>query len=72
MIDDFSSTTDQSVHARDIWQKDPERNLTAAIPPSIPYSDYLRRFKVSRQNSEYAFFHPYIPPSRPYFIPEKV
>lgn len=52
----------------------PDKNLTAAIPPSIPYSDYLRRYKVSRSNSEYhgGFFHPYIPPSRPNFIPENV
>lgn len=53
-----------------------ENNLTSAIPPSIPYSDYLRRYKVSRANSEFShhgsFFHSYIPPSGPNFIPEKV
>ncbi|KAG2229708.1 hypothetical protein INT48_004225 [Thamnidium elegans] len=52
-----------------------EKNLTAAIPPSIPYSDYLRRYKVTRSNSESdhhgSFFHSFIPPSRPKFIPEK-
>lgn len=53
-----------------------DKNLTAAIPPSIPYSDYLRRYKVVRSNSEFdhhgSFFHSFIPPSRPKFIPEKV
>lgn len=53
-----------------------QSNLTSAIPPSIPYSDYLRRFKVQRLNSEYShqgsFFHTFIPPSKPNFIPENV
>lgn len=53
-----------------------EKNLTAAIPPSIPYSDYLRRYKVTRSNSEFSlhgsFFHSFLPPSRPKFVPEKV
>lgn len=57
-------------------KREAENNLTSAIPPSIPYSDYLRRYKVSRANSEFnhhgSFFHSYIPPSGPNFIPEKV
>jgi hypothetical protein len=72
LIIDNLSSTGQSIHARDVYHKKSEKNLTAAIPPSIPYSDYLRRFKLSQLNTEYAFFHPYIPPSRPHFIPEKV
>lgn len=52
----------------------PEKDLTAAIPPSIPYSDYLRRYKVKRSYTDYDysdFFHPFIPPSHSQFIPEK-
>ncbi|CAO3610069.1 unnamed protein product [Mucor hiemalis] len=64
----YYSQTDQRISDED------DRNLTSAIPPSIPYSAYLRRFKVSRSNSEYGhqsgFFHPFIPPSKPVFIPE--
>ncbi|KAI8968020.1 hypothetical protein BDF20DRAFT_203466 [Mycotypha africana] len=51
-----------------------EKNLVAAIPPSIPYSDYLRRYKVKRYGSEIdygSFFHSFMPPSKPHFIPEK-
>lgn len=66
----YYSQTDQRISDED------DRNLTSAIPPSIPYSAYLRRFKVSRSNSEYGhqsgFFHPFIPPSKPVFIPESV
>jgi hypothetical protein len=71
------SSSDEQEHDQQQRQRyKPDKNLTAAIPPSIPYSDYLRRYKVSRSNSDVnphgGFFHPYIPPSRPNFIPEKV
>lgn len=65
-----NQTDTQSRHPKRTLEKD----LKAAIPPSIPYSDYLRRFKVLRPNAEYShvgFFHPYIPPSQPHFVPEK-
>lgn len=75
---DVSSSNEQRLEdQRERHEKrEAENNLTAAIPPSIPYSDYLRRYKVSRSNSEFShhgsFFHSFIPPSRPTFIPEKV
>ncbi|EPB81388.1 hypothetical protein HMPREF1544_11901 [Mucor circinelloides 1006PhL] len=69
--DDYTSSLDQTQHG---IKRTAEKNLKAAIPPSIPYSDYLRRFKVIRPNSEFkhgGFFHPFIPPSQPHFVPEK-
>ncbi|CAO3600899.1 unnamed protein product [Absidia cylindrospora] len=46
-----------------------------SIPPSIPYSGYLNRFAVKRAihsvGRAQAFFHPYIPPPKPFFIPLK-
>ncbi|KAI9475562.1 MAG: hypothetical protein EXX96DRAFT_506047 [Benjaminiella poitrasii] len=68
---DGSSSEQQQEYSS---KKMPEKNLTAAIPPSIPYSDYLRRFKVSRPDHDFrhgGFFYPFIPPSQLHFIPEK-
>ncbi|KAL0077339.1 hypothetical protein J3Q64DRAFT_1665618 [Phycomyces blakesleeanus] len=45
----------------------------ASIPPSIPYSGYLKRYRVKRATSSnhgHSFFHPYLPPPRTSFIPQ--
>ncbi|KAI8339604.1 hypothetical protein BC941DRAFT_254942 [Chlamydoabsidia padenii] len=46
-----------------------------AIPPSIPYSDYLNRFAVKRATNQVGrgqtFFHPYVPPPKTTFVPLK-
>lgn len=72
---DNSSSSESTERARNRFNRSPETNLAAAIPPSIPYSDYLRRYKVKRSYTEYnhgEFFYPFIPPSHSQFIPEKV
>lgn len=73
--DSYTSSSNQTDSAsRHHAKRKPEKDLKAAIPPSIPYSDYLRRFKVLRPNAEFnhgGFFHPYMPPSQPHFVPEK-
>ncbi|KAI8987036.1 hypothetical protein BDB01DRAFT_849190 [Pilobolus umbonatus] len=51
------------------------RLSVTAIPPSIPYSDYLRRYRITRFNSDFlddGCYHPYMAPSRSNFIPEKI
>lgn len=71
--DAYTSSTNQQNENKN-HRRNPEKNLKAAIPPSIPYSDYLRRYKLIRPNSEFnhgGFFHPFIPPSQPHFVPEK-
>ncbi|KAI8360778.1 hypothetical protein BD560DRAFT_491673 [Blakeslea trispora] len=50
------------------------KELKSAIPPSIPYSDYLRSYKINRVGNDKnfgSFFHPYVPPSQTSFVPEK-
>ncbi|ORZ07569.1 hypothetical protein BCR42DRAFT_150196 [Absidia repens] len=46
-----------------------------AIPPSIPYSDYLNRYAIKRATNlvgrGQTFFHPYVPPPKTSFIPLK-
>ena len=51
------------------------KGLKPAIPPSIPYSDYLRSYRIDRTGVDTnlgSFFHPYVPPSQSLFVPEKV
>ncbi|KAG2212468.1 hypothetical protein INT46_008005 [Mucor plumbeus] len=71
--DAYTSSSDQQNENKNRRQN-PKKDLKAAIPPSIPYSDYLRRYKVIRPNSEFnhgGFFHSFIPPSQPHFVSEK-
>ncbi|KAI8885811.1 hypothetical protein K501DRAFT_331672 [Backusella circina FSU 941] len=49
-----------------------EEEMSSAIPQSIPYSDYLRRFRIDKKpNHHHSFFHEFAPPVRRSFVPEK-
>lgn len=57
------------------FKSSPKNILKTAIPPSIPYGGYLRRYKVKRPYSYHEdeeFFDPHLPPAHPQFVPEKV
>ncbi|KAI8885057.1 hypothetical protein K501DRAFT_284510 [Backusella circina FSU 941] len=71
--DEYDSSTEET-HSQTSSCKPTQKDLKAAIPQSIPYSDYLRRFKINKPStgcSHSNFFHSYIPPPRCTFIPEK-
>ncbi|KAG1054268.1 hypothetical protein G6F43_003711 [Rhizopus delemar] len=71
ITDLLSSEDEQSAHINGTYTlpQASEKNLPSVIPPSIPYSDYLRRYKIDRSNCRLS--HPFIPPSRPQIVPEK-
>ncbi|KAI9029541.1 hypothetical protein CLU79DRAFT_810102 [Phycomyces nitens] len=66
---------DENEAKRRSFECHPSKNSTTepAIPPSIPYSGYLKRYRVKRATSSshgHSFFHPYLPPPRTCFIPQ--
>ncbi|KAI8065374.1 uncharacterized protein B0P05DRAFT_589949 [Gilbertella persicaria] len=74
--EDQGITSDEEANDQrtEIYRKISTKELKSAIPPSIPYSDYLRRYRIERKDTELSFggfFHPYIPPSQASFYPEK-
>lgn len=47
-----------------------EGKAPSVVPPSIPYSDYLRRYKIVHPEDH--FLHPFISPPKARFVAQKV
>ncbi|KAI7863888.1 hypothetical protein BDF14DRAFT_1972429 [Spinellus fusiger] len=67
------SSEDIVNQAMDSYEQNNMRNnvTESAIPPSIPYSDYLKRYSIKRATTSshgFGFFHPYLPPPKTVFI----
>ncbi|RUS13796.1 hypothetical protein BC937DRAFT_94764, partial [Endogone sp. FLAS-F59071] len=81
--EDQRSDSDSGISADELSDQDGELFLPtssgiprpAAIPPSIPYRSYLKRYRVHRSrpiNSNNAFFNAFVPPPRTFFSPAMV
>ncbi|CAO3695982.1 unnamed protein product [Umbelopsis ramanniana] len=67
---DDSSDDRDMIQTPEINEPMPNGEPTTVMPPSIPYSSYLRRYEIHRE-APYSdkFFHTYLPPPKTRLIP---
>ncbi|KAG0173076.1 hypothetical protein DFQ30_008982 [Apophysomyces sp. BC1015] len=74
-MSDVSISEDEAVLLSEPSYEQPvKNNVESTIPPSIPYSGYLKRYAMKRATSlaghSRSFFHPYLPPPKTCFVPQ--